>query len=117
MQTFEHISTVQIFSGFDGKDLTPGAHIELNPEDCLLSTSTNQPKPSHSSISYNPTNNSIVLENIIINKVILFDAMGRKVFQKSTSASQVELPLLKTGLYFVNANHWKGVFSSSIFIH
>jgi len=104
------------FIGFEGIDLTPGAPIELNPEDCILSTSTNQTKPSTASISYNPLINTLELKNINPSQVSLFDRMGRKVFQTYTTDNQVELPILKTGLYFVYASDNQFAYSSTIFI-
>lgn len=104
------------FSGFDGKDLSPGTPIELNPIDCPTSTSTLQSDLSIPAITYIHTDNSLVLKNIDGGQLLVLNSMGQKVFQTAVNTRKIEIPSLATGLYFVYIKKDKYAFSSSFFI-
>jgi len=104
------------FSGFEGKDLSPGAPIELNPEDCLISTSTFQSEFSKPTISYNSTNKTLQLKNIAGGQVLIVNSIGRKVFHSYVDTPQITIPSFATGIYFVYVIHNKNAFSSPIFV-
>jgi len=104
------------FPGFEGIDLTPGIPIELNPEECIT-TSTSHSSSLKIAISYNPFNNSIELKNVNANQISLFDVMGREVFRsKITNSNTIELPRLLTGVYFIHVSEKEDIYSIGVFI-
>lgn len=104
------------YPGFDNKDLTPGAHIELNPENCTLILDASFLEKSEPSLFYNAESNTIQLKDINKGQILIYDAMGSKVFQTEIVSLQVELPLLINGVYFVHLIQEKTSYTNAIFI-
>ena len=105
------------FSGFEGKDLTPGLQIEHNPEPCEIPLSTPSVDINNFNVSYDALNNSLILTNINGAQISVYDQMGRMVFSKnSINEKTIRLPKMPTGIYIVKAIQKNDPISKSIFI-
>lgn len=105
------------FSGFVGRDLTPGEQIEHNPEPCSIPLSISSVDINNSNFYYDALNNSLILSNIGDAQISIFDQMGRNVFTKnSINETTIRLPKMPTGIYIVKAIQKSGPISKSIFI-
>jgi hypothetical protein len=98
------------YAAFNGRDLSPGDPIELNPDisNCSL---LNTPDNSLSEIKIypNPTNNILNIKtNEIIDKIEVFTILGHLVIKKLNSKS-INLVNLSKGLYILKI-HSKGTF-------
>lgn len=97
------------FSGFIGKDLAPGAKIELNPIDnCIIyenGVSITEKDVFNFELYPNPTNQTINVESpFIIKKLSIIDINGRQIesisdIQKSFISINIEQ--IEAGVYFV----------------
>jgi hypothetical protein len=100
------------YPAFDGKDLTPGDPIELNPlpEDCLLTSDSEVFVPEHSSLIplSNPiANNQIRLSNPHLNdwQLRFFTSDGQLIHLDQSNNETIEISChdWPVGLYLLNA--------------
>jgi len=96
------------YPAFVGKDMTPGAPIELNPDltDCLdVSIAENIVDLNHT-VYPNPANDwlNFSLDRINNNTVVIYDITGKVVHRSTLKTNTINISNLKTGLYFVNVD-------------
>ena len=89
----------EYYPAFEGKDLTPGDPVELNPlpSTCEIyetpSNTNNLQKLQNIKIHNNPFTESLLIENLTNEEVIIevFDLMGRKMSQRISKDTAIEI--------------------------
>ncbi|MGF1554846.1 aryl-sulfate sulfotransferase [Paucihalobacter sp.] len=101
-QTFRATKYAPDFSGFKGKDLTPGDPIEQNPNLTPCNNlSINDNDIESVSIFPNPAINIInIKSNSPIDKFVIYDILGNQVM-RSNGVETVNVKDLNSGLYFI----------------
>jgi len=96
------------YAGFNGRDLTPGEVIELEPlpSDCMLTVPVEELTETQKIDVYpNPFQNHVVVSSKqhIEGEVSMIDALGRKVFSTFVNSNEVQIELndLDAGIYFL----------------
>jgi hypothetical protein len=90
------------FPAFTGRDLTPGAPIELNPDITICeSLSVTDESITDLKIYPNPTSNFInITSSQIINKIELYSILGKKILEVNHKDS-IDISAFHSGIYFV----------------
>ncbi len=80
--------------------------IENNPtitDDCMLGT--NDFKTYNIQVYPNPVSNTLYLdnvENVKLDRIVIYDVLGKKVFETNEHRDRLDLTHLDTGIFFVN---------------
>lgn len=98
---FRAIKYAPDFPAFDGRDLTPSAPLELNPDlSPCESLSVEQFESVSVTIYPNPTSDVINITSLhTIDKVQLYSVLGKKVME-STNLNSIDISAFNPGLYF-----------------
>ena len=89
------------YSAFDGRDLTPGATLETNPDiaDCLAVLSTEEVEIADFEIFPNPAQSVVTVNSTLpINKLEVYSSLGQKVLESANTS--VNIGDQPSGLYF-----------------
>lgn len=99
---FRAIKYPRSYPAFNGKDLTPGNQIELNPNtDACTTLSKTRFTLTDIQIFPNPSTSTFNIKtNLSINKIELFDAIGQLVNEEINTKS-ITVQHLKSGMYFL----------------
>ena len=99
---FRAIKYAPNFSAFTGRDLTPSAPLELNPDlSPCNSLSIAELDVSQIKVYPNPASNYInVTSTITIDKIELYSILGKKVHE-TANANTIDISNLNSGIYFV----------------
>jgi len=96
------------YSAFDGRDLTPGAVLELEPlpSDCSISVPTKELAVAKTIHVYpNPFQGHVVISSDLQlqGDISVIDALGRKVFNTYVNSNQIRIDLsdLEAGMYLL----------------
>jgi len=102
--TFRAYKYALDYSGFDGQDLTPGLPIELNPNECEISTSSNEVLISNLKFRFIADSKMLDLNynEMNIEQIIISDLTGQKVEKYYNPRSEIYLENIYTpGIYLV----------------
>lgn len=99
---FRAIKYAPEFSAFDGRDLTPSAPLELNPDlTPCESLSTDQFENVLVEIYPNPTSDVLNINSLSpINSIEFYSVLGKKAFE-TTQSHSIDISMLNPGIYFV----------------
>jgi len=95
------------YSAFNGRDLTPGDLIELDPlpSDCELTTNLITPVAKRTIVYPNPFKNYIMInsDEALEGYIRITDALGHLIFTTFINEKQnrIDLPPIRSGLYFL----------------
>lgn len=92
------------YTAFDGKDLTPGDPIELNFDisNCQLLNVEKYDKLSQVKIIPNPASKNIsIATDLDIDKIEIFDTLGKNVVSKKYEQEIINVEALNSGIYFI----------------
>ena len=95
------------YTAFEGRDLSPGLPIELEPLDLMcdtaMLTSINLWEDSGLQFFPNPTSDMLYLENLELSdlEIKIVDGLGRKLIDQNSSDAQISIKTDKwpTGIY------------------
>jgi hypothetical protein len=93
------------YPGFDGKDLTPGNPIELNPNECDVTSSLYEVEQKRARIYYEPLQRQIIISGQTneLEAMSIYDFSGRILYRnKSGQFNSWTLPMVTQGVYLVN---------------
>lgn len=105
--TFRTFKYPEDYSAFDGRDLSPKGHIELNPilDWCNRLVSTSTPEESFAMVYPNPANNMVHLtwDSGKIIDIEVYDLLGRKHIQEKGNGGMKYLDIsdLEPNIYFI----------------
>jgi arylsulfotransferase ASST/type IX secretion system substrate protein len=105
---FRSIKYDASYSGFDGKDLTPGLPIESNPDlSSCLSTNIQAENVDPFNLIYpNPFIGKVVLDERIIGKeIIIYDVYGRIIYSSLITNKQIDLSYFDKGVYWIKVEN------------
>ncbi|PHR74153.1 MAG: hypothetical protein COA67_01960 [Lutibacter sp.] len=100
---FRAIRFAEDFSGFTGRDLTPGDPIELNfdIDFCNILSVDEYDISNEIQLFPNPTNNTITANsNLTIDKLEVYDVYG-KLLTSTEESKSIRIEHLASGMYFV----------------
>ncbi len=104
------------YPAFNGRDLSPGEVIELDPlpSDCMLTVPVEDLSTSSEIHVYpNPFQDHIVInsDQLIQGDVSLIDALGRKIFTTYVNSNEIQIKLngMKAGVYLLQVPNQKVV--------
>ena len=100
--TFRAIKFPLDYSAFDGRDLTPGAPLELNPDlTPCNSLSVEDFEIASVGLYPNPTSDIVTIESTVtIDRVEVYNMLGAKVAEVNHS-NTIDLSSSNTGVYFL----------------
>ncbi len=90
------------YEGFEGRDLTPGDPIELNPNpsNCELLELEDLTSNAELSLFPNPTTNKLTISGINnFDRYVIYSANGSKI--KEGTSSTINVTILPQGIYFL----------------
>lgn len=111
---FRAIKYATNFSGFIGRDLTPGNPLETNPNlTPCINLSLTDIQPFYVEIYPNPTTDKVQLNsNFTIDKIEIYNALGSKVSE--TQSSIVDLSKQASGMYFLKIYSNSNIISKKV---
>ncbi|WP_353778871.1 aryl-sulfate sulfotransferase [Winogradskyella sp. 3972H.M.0a.05] len=102
--TFRALKYAPDYGAFVGRDLTPGAPLELNPD--LMpcdNLSVDEFELNPVSLYPNPTKDFISIEsNITINSYEIYDLLGKKIASNELINNSINVSDLNSGMYILN---------------
>lgn len=105
------------YPAFSGRDLTPQAELELNPQpqNCQLFLSTDSVTLESLIIYPNPVSNRISWQSqLSIQKVQVFDLSGKELINSLSNNNSVDVSVLASGVYIIKLTSEKATFSGKI---
>ncbi len=110
--TFRALRYASDYPAFTGRDLTPSAPVEQNPDlsGCTI-LSTAETQNQNFTITPNPTKDIITIHGDI-DKVEIYNLLGKRI--RSTSKNTIDLSKQKTGMYILKIYTDKKVTTTKI---
>lgn len=96
------------FSGFSGKDLTPGQPLELNPDlsNCILTSNEEIIHNKNIQFYPNPFKGYLNFSSELLNKKItIYNVFGGIVFEEYMTKNYVDLSFLSKGIYWIKTGN------------
>ena len=104
------------YIGFQGKDLTPGDPIEINPDlsDCQMVLSVPELVDTDQIQFQNPVGEKLVIRtNLLVEKVELYNLQGQKILV-AIQEKNINFTSIPSGMYFIKIFTDQGLLSKKI---